>query len=77
MRLPKALAPLAERNFRMLWIGQWLVSSMGMPVGFAVTGPVADHIGVPTTLVAAAVIMAVPCALVVLPEGTIVLEGAG
>jgi MFS family permease len=65
----------------------WLVSIIAMPVGFAVTGPVADHIGIPTTLVAAAVIMAVPCALVVLipgvrrvtrtPEGTIVLEGAG
>lgn len=65
----------------------WLVSIIAMPVGFAVTGPVADHIGIPTTLVAAAVIMAVPCALVVLipgvrhvkrtPEGIIVLEGAG
>jgi MFS family permease len=65
----------------------WLVSIIAMPVGFAVTGPVADHVGITTTLVAAAVIMAVPCALVVLvpgvrhvkrtPEGTIVLEGAG
>jgi MFS family permease len=65
----------------------WLVSIIAMPVGFAVTGPVADHIGFTATLVAAAVIMAVPCFLVVLvpgvrhvkrtPEGTIVLEGAG
>jgi predicted MFS family arabinose efflux permease len=65
----------------------WLVSIIAMPVGFAVTGPVADHIGFTSTLVAAAVIMAVPCFLVVLvpgvrhvkrtPEGTIVLEGAG
>jgi predicted MFS family arabinose efflux permease len=65
----------------------WLVSIIAMPVGFAVSGPVADHIGIPTTLVAAAVIMAVPCALVVLVpgvrhvkrtrEGLIVLEGAG
>ena len=65
----------------------WLVSIIAMPVGFAVSGPVADHIGIPSTLVAAAVIMSVPCALVVLipgvrrvkrtPEGTIVLEGAG
>jgi MFS family permease len=65
----------------------WLISIIAMPVGFAVSGPVADHIGIPTTLVAAAVIMAVPCALVVLvpgvrhvkrtPEGIIVLEGAG
>jgi MFS family permease len=59
---------------------------MGLSRSFAVTGPVADHVGITTTLVAAAVIMAVPCALVVLipgvrrvkrtPEGTIVLEGA-
>jgi MFS family permease len=65
----------------------WVVSIIAMPVGFAVSGPVADRIGIPTTLVAAAVIMAVPCALVVLipgvrhvkrtAEGLIVLEGAG
>ena len=64
----------------------WLVSIIAMPVGFAVSGPVADHIGISTTLVAAAVIMAIPCFLVVFipgvrhvkrtPEGTIVLEGA-
>ena len=64
----------------------WLLSIIAMPIGFAVSGPVADHVGIPTTLVAAAAIMAVPCALVVLipgvrhvkrtPEGLIVLEGA-
>ncbi|HEV2029943.1 MAG TPA: MFS transporter [Candidatus Dormibacteraeota bacterium] len=64
----------------------WLLSIIAMPIGFAVSGPVADRIGIPTTLVAAAVIMAVPCFLVVLipgvrhvkrtAEGRIVLEGA-
>jgi MFS family permease len=64
----------------------WLLSIIAMPIGFAVSGPVADHVGIPTTLVAAAAIMAVPCALVVLvpgvrhvkrtAEGLIVLEGA-
>jgi MFS family permease len=64
----------------------WLLSIIAMPIGFAVSGPVADHVGIPTTLVAAAAIMAVPCALVVLipgvrhvkrtREGLIILEGA-
>jgi MFS family permease len=65
----------------------WLISIIAMPVGFAVTGPVADHVGIPTTLVAAAVLMALPSLLLVLlvpgvrhvkrtAEGTIVLEGA-
>jgi len=40
-----------------------------MPVGFAVSGPVADHIGIQATLVAAAAIMAVPCSLIVLVPG--------
>ena len=31
----------------------WLVSIISMPLGFAVTGPVADHIGIRTTLIAA------------------------
>ena len=34
-----------------------------------VTGPVADHIGIRTTLVAAAFIMVVPCILIVLVPG--------
>jgi MFS family permease len=65
----------------------WLVSIIAMPIGFAVSGPVADHVGIPTTLVAAAVIMSLPCALIVLvpgvrhvkrtADGIIVLEGAG
>jgi MFS family permease len=64
----------------------WLLSIMAMPLGFAVTGPVADHIGIRTTLIVAAFIMAVPCALIVLvpgvrnvkrnAEGRVVLEGA-
>jgi MFS family permease len=64
----------------------WLVSIISMPLGFAITGPVADHIGIRTTLVAAAFIMVVPCILIVLvpgvrqvkrtPEGRIVLEAA-
>jgi MFS family permease len=63
----------------------WLLSIIAMPIGFAVSGPVADRIGIQTTLVAAAAIMAVPCFLVVLipgvrhvrrtAEGLIVLEG--
>ena len=65
----------------------WLLSLIAMPVGFAVTGPVADHVGIPTTLVAAAVIMALPCLLLVAlvpgvrhvtrtADGTVVLEAA-
>ena len=64
----------------------WLLSIIAMPIGFAVSGPVADHIGIPTTLVAAAAIMAVACSLVVLvpgvrhvkrtADGRIFLEGA-
>ena len=65
----------------------WLLSIIAMPIGFAVSGPVADRIGIQSTLVAAAVIMAVPCILIVLvpgvrnvrrtPDGRVVLEGAG
>jgi MFS family permease len=47
----------------------WLLSIIAMPVGFAVSGPVADHIGIQPTLVAAAVIMAVPLLLIVLVPG--------
>ncbi len=63
----------------------WLLSIIAMPVGFAVTGPVADHIGATSTLFGAAAVMAA-CALVVLvpgvrhvirtPDGRIVMEGA-
>jgi MFS family permease len=65
----------------------WLLSIIAMPIGFAVSGPVADRIGIQSTLVAAAVIMAVPCILIVLvpgvrnvrrtSDGRVVLEGAG
>ena len=47
----------------------WLLSIIAMPVGFAVSGPVADHIGIQPTLLAAAAIMAVPVALIVLVPG--------
>ena len=60
----------------------WLLSLIAMPAGFAVSGPVADHIGIPATLVGAAVILALPSFLIVLhpairsvrrtPEGLIV-----
>jgi MFS family permease len=65
----------------------WLLSIIAMPIGFAVSGPVADRIGIQSTLVAAAVIMAVPCILIVLvpgvrnvrrtSDGRVVLEGVG
>jgi MFS family permease len=47
----------------------WLLSTIAMPLGFAVSGPLADHIGVQPTLVAAAAIMAVPLLLIVLVPG--------
>jgi hypothetical protein len=40
-----------------------------MPIGFAVSGPVADHIGIQPTLLAAAAIMVVPLLLIVLVPG--------
>lgn len=64
----------------------WLLSIIAMPIGFAVTGPVADHIGIPKTLVIAGALLLAACFAIVLipgvrrvkrtPEGTIVLEGA-
>lgn len=60
----------------------WLISLIAMPAGYAIAGPAAGAIGIPATLVAAAVIISVPCFLIVLlpgvrrvrrtPEGTIV-----
>jgi MFS family permease len=60
----------------------WLLSLVAMPAGFAIWGPVADHVGIPPTLVAAAIILALPSFLIVLhpavrsvrrtPEGLIV-----
>ncbi|HUZ86798.1 MAG TPA: MFS transporter [Candidatus Baltobacterales bacterium] len=47
----------------------WLLSLVAMPVGFAVSGPLADHIGIPTTLLGAAALMAVPCFLITLVPG--------
>jgi MFS family permease len=64
----------------------WLLSLIAMPVGFAVMGPASDRFGIPTTLVVAAVLLAVPSLLIVLVpgvrrvrrtnEGRIILEGA-
>ncbi len=63
----------------------WVLSLIAMPAGFAICGPVADHIGIPATLIAAAVILALPSFLIVLhpgvravrrtPEGLIVAGG--
>jgi len=57
-----------------------------MPAGFAIWGPIADHAGIQPTLVAAAVILALPSFLIVLhpairsvrrtPEGVIVAADA-
>ena len=47
----------------------WLVSLVIMPVGYAVAGPLAASIGFTSTLVAAAIVISVPCALVVLVPG--------
>jgi MFS family permease len=47
----------------------WLVSLVIMPVGYAVAGPLASSIGFTATLVGAAIVIAVPCALVVLVPG--------
>ena len=63
----------------------WLLSLIAMPIGFAVAGPLADHVGARTTLLVGAAIVAA-CALIVLvpgvrhvvrrPDGTIVIEHA-
>jgi MFS family permease len=47
----------------------WLLSIVAMPVGFAVSGRVADHIGIPATLIAAAAIMALPSFFIILVPG--------
>jgi len=64
----------------------WLLSLVAMPAGFAIWGPIADHAGIQPTLVAAAVILALPSFLIVLhpairsvrrtPEGVIVAADA-
>jgi MFS family permease len=60
----------------------YLISSIVMPVGYVVAGPAADHVGIPTTLIAAAIILAAPSFAIVFlpgvrnvrrtPQGTIV-----
>lgn len=62
----------------------WLLSIVAMPAGFAIAGPLADHVGVSTTLIGAACLLAIPSFLIVLvpgvrnvrrtSEGAIVLE---
>jgi MFS family permease len=47
----------------------WLVSLVIMPVGFAIVGPLSASAGFSATLVAAGLVAAVPCALVVLVPG--------
>jgi MFS family permease len=60
----------------------YLISSIAMPVGYALSGPVAQRFGISTTLVAAAIILAAPSLASVFlpgvrrvhrtPQGTIV-----
>lgn len=47
----------------------WVISIVAMPAGFAISGPVADHVGVPATLVVAACVLAIPSFLIVLVPG--------
>jgi MFS family permease len=47
----------------------WVLSLIAMPAGFAICGPIADHIGIPATLIGAAIILAVPSFLIVLHPG--------
>ncbi len=47
----------------------WLISLVVMPAGFAIVGPLATRVGTATTLVGAALVLAVPCALVILLPG--------
>ena len=47
----------------------WVVSLIAMPAGFAICGPVADHIGIQATLVGAAILLAVPSVLIMLLPG--------
>ena len=45
-----------------------LISTIAMPVGYALAGPAAQRVGIPATLVAAAIILAAPSfAIVFLP----------
>jgi hypothetical protein len=65
----------------------WLLSLIAMPIGFAIWGPLSDHIGIPSTLLAASVLLVAPTLLIILlvpgvrhvkrtAEGRIVLEPA-
>jgi MFS family permease len=65
----------------------WLLSLIAMPIGFAIWGPLSDHIGIPSTLLTASVLLVAPTFLIILlvpgvrhvkrtAEGRIVLEPA-
>lgn len=47
----------------------WVVSLIAMPAGFAICGPVADHIGIPATLIGAAILLAVPSVVIMMVPG--------
>jgi MFS family permease len=47
----------------------WLISLVAAPVGFALVGLIAEHIGDTATLTASAAILGIPCALVMLVPG--------
>jgi MFS family permease len=47
----------------------WLISLVVMPAGFALVGPLAARVGDRATLIGAALVLAIPCALVVLIPG--------
>lgn len=60
----------------------WLISLIAMPAGYAAAGPAAQRFGIPTTLVAAAIVLAAPSFAIVFlpgirnvrrtPQGTII-----
>ena len=63
----------------------WLLSLIAMPIGFAIWGPLADHVGIPSTLLTASVLLVAPTFVIILlvpgvrhvkrtAEGRIVLE---
>ncbi|WP_213454849.1 MFS transporter [Rhizomonospora bruguierae] len=47
----------------------WMISLVAMPIGFAIVGPLAAHIGNAATLIGGAALIAIPCSLTVLIPG--------
>ncbi|ASW54282.1 hypothetical protein CIK06_08895 [Plantactinospora sp. KBS50] len=47
----------------------WMISLVAMPAGFAIVGPLAARVGNASTLIGAAALIAIPCALTVLIPG--------